>query len=289
MNALLEAGLLKKLGKFYVPTPDGTRIAQTLNIRGIGRNIRIIDAESGKQIGEREFPMAISELFEGAVYLHGGEVYTSEQLDIVKGFAKIRKIDQEVDFYTHALSTKEINTITEIKKREVLEYPLSFGKLHVRTKVHGFVVKETVSGRKISEHTFEQPYIYDFSTYGIWIDLDALAEKVVNFGDGLHGFEHVSISMMPALTGADGKELGGLSYPSGRMYVYDGVPGGNGVTDIVFNKFEKVAQMANLRLENCKCENGCPKCILDPMCGNDNHFLDKHAALEISRHIIGKE
>ena len=28
--------------------------------------------------------------------------------------------------------------------------------------------------------------------------------------------------------------------------------------------------------------DGCPKCVLDPMCGNDNHYLDKKAALEIA-------
>lgn len=304
LNMLLESGLLKKLGKFYVPTPQGSKIARTLGIRGIGRNIRIVDAETEKQIGEREFPMAISELFEGAVYLHGGEAYMSEGLDLERGFAKIRKINQEVDFYTQALSIKEADVIGETKTRDALGYPvvddsttsypkqeggrgrfgypLSFGKVHVKTTVHGFAVKETFSGRKMGEHTFGEPYVYDFNTYGIWIDLDALAGTVVNFGDGLHGFEHVFIAMIPALTGADAKELGGLSYPSGRMYVYDGVPEGNGVTDVVFGKFEKIAKMANERLENCGCGGGCPKCILDPMCGNDNHFLDKRAAREIS-------
>lgn len=282
LDSLLESGLLKKLGKFYIPTPEGSKTVRAVSIRGIGKSIRIIDADSGKQIGEREFPMALNELFEGAVYLHGGQAYMGESLELEYGIAKVRKIGQEVDFYTQALTTKEAEVLEEIKTRDVLGYPLSFGKLHVTTKVHGFLAKETFSGRKMGEHSFREPYVYDFNTYGIWADLDALAERIGNFGDGLHGFEHVFIAMIPALTGADAKELGGLSYPSGRMYVYDGVPEGNGVTSVVFEKFEKIAQMANERLQSCKCENGCPKCVLDSMCGNDNRFLDKSAARVIS-------
>jgi DEAD/DEAH box helicase domain-containing protein len=279
---LLEAGLLKKLGKFLVPTPSGTRLVRSLTIRGAGKSIRIVDSELEKQIGEREFPMAINELFEGAVYLHGGEAYMSESLELEYGVAKVRKVGQEVDFYTQALSIKEAEVIEERKTRDAIGYPLSFGKVHVKTTVHGFAVKETFTGRKLGEHSFPDPYVYDFNTCGIWIDMDPLAERVRNFGDGLHGFEHVFIAMIPALTGADSKELGGLSYPSGRMYVYDGAPDGNGVTDVAFGRFEKIARMAHGRLQGCKCDSGCPKCILDPMCGNDNHFLDKEAAREIA-------
>ncbi len=286
IECLVEAGLVRKLGKFYVMTPQGSKLARTLAIRGIGKNIRIIDADTGKQIGEREFPMAMNELFEGAVYLHGGEPYMSESLEFEYGVAKVRKIGQEADFYTQALSIKEAEVIEEVRSRDALGYLLSFGKVHVKTTVHGFAVKESFSGRKLGEHSFPEPYVYDFNTYGLWIDFDPPATSIINFGNGLHGFEHVFIAMIPALTGADSKELGGLSYPFGRMYVYDGAPEGNGVTNIVFDKFEKIAKMAGERLENCKCEDGCPKCILDPMCGNDNHFLDKNAAREISRNFF---
>ncbi|MDD5337599.1 MAG: DEAD/DEAH box helicase [Candidatus ainarchaeum sp.] len=284
---LLEAGLLKKLGKFIIPTPKGTQIARSLSIRGVGKSIRIVDADSEKQMGERGFPMAIGELFEGAVYLHGGRAYMSESLDLEYGVAKVRRIDEEIDFYTQPLSVKEAEVVEELKTREAFGFPLAFGKLHITTTVHGFLVKENFSGRMVGEHSFREPYTYDFDTYGIWIDLDGL-ESMDNFGDGLHGFEHVFIAMIPALTGADSKELGGLSYPSGRMYVYDGIPDGSGVTGVVFDKFEKIAAMASERLSHCECEAGCPKCILDSMCGNDNRMLNKKSAGAISLELAGK-
>jgi len=95
--------------------------------------------------------------------------------------------------------------------------------------------------------------------------------------------------MMPAITGADPKELGGLSYPSGRMYVYDSVEDGNGVTQVVFSKFERIVQMSLDRLEKCDCEKGCPKCILDPSCGNDNRFLNKESGKLIAEKLLGKK
>lgn len=281
IQELVDSELLKKLGKFYILTSQGTKLINSLSIRGIGKNIRIIDAESEKQIGERAFPMAITELFEGAIYLHGGQPYISEKLDLKYGIAKVRKINEEVNFYTQALSTKEAEVIKEMKSRTVLDFSLCFGKIHITTTVHGFLIKDD-SERKLSEHSFEQPYVFDFDTYGIWVDFDSLVPKIENFGEGLHGFEHVFIAMIPALTGADPKEVGGLSYPSGRMYVYDGIPDGSGATSIVYEKFEKIAKMAEERLELCDCENGCPKCILDAMCGNDNYMLNKESARKIS-------
>lgn len=287
VNDLIENGLLKRYGEFYAVTLDGAKEAKKITLRsGIGRTIRIMDRESKKFIGEREEHMAIYELFEGAIYLHGGRAYISEKLDLQNCIAVVKPYGSEPNEITLPLHEKTAEVIEESKQRDVFGHPLSFGKIHITDNIFGFTLNNLLSGRKVSTSYFEQPYIHEFNTYGIWIDLDDLALTIDNFSAGLHGLEHVSISMMPALTGADPKELGGISYSSGRMYVYDGVADGNGVTSIVFSKFEKIIEMAHNRLKNCPCERGCPKCILDPMCGNDNTFLNKQAALEIARALL---
>ncbi|MCP4646157.1 MAG: DUF1998 domain-containing protein, partial [bacterium] len=169
---------------------------------------------------------------------------------------------------------------------ECLGHKLSFGKVHITEEVYGFIIKDMFGSTKIGEHTFETPYIHEYDTYALWIDVEDMVYDIPEFGDGLHAFEHVSISMMPAITGADPKELGGLSYPSGRMYVYDSVEDGNGVTQVVFSKFEKIVQMTKDRLEKCDCEKGCPKCILDPMCGNDNRYLNKESGKLLAEKLL---
>lgn len=284
---LLEQGFLKQWGDFYSITLEGAKLVKKLNIRSIGRSIRIFDVEKQKPIGDREEHMAINELFQGAIYLHGGKTYFSEKLDLENGIAYVKPHYGHLEEYSSALHVKQIEPLSEIASREVFGHNLYYGKVHVVDTTFGFRYKDVYTGRVLSERTFEVPYIYEFDTYAIWFDLEDIAVSIDDFGNGLHAFEHVSIAMMPSFTGADSKELGGMSYPYGRMFVYDGVPEGNGVTKVVFDRFEKAVEMAYERLKDCKCEKGCPKCVLDAQCGNDNNYLNKISGLEIAKNLLG--
>lgn len=285
VKELIGEGLMKEWANFYSTTKEGGRVVRTLNIRGIGENISIYD-ENDEYIGNRETYMAISELFSGALYLHGGIAYIGKELNLENNTAKVERHFGELNEYTKALREKEAEVYEEIAQREIGGFNLGYGKVHITDTVFGFVVKDIYSGHRISEHIFEKPYIFEFDSYGMWIDLDELVYQIGDFGNGLHAFEHMSINITPAITGSDTKELGGISYPSGRMYIYEGVPYGTGLTKVVFERFEEVAEMALERLKKCRCEKGCPKCILDPNCGNDNRFLSKQAGVEIGEEIV---
>ncbi len=286
IESLEEEELLKKWGNFYSITKEGAMRARLINLRSAGASVKIYNSENEKRIGERGIGMAIKELFEGAIYLHGGRAYLSKKLDLEKMEAWVEPMDRQVEEYTSALSNKSAEVVEELASRECLGHKLFFGKVHITEEVYGFIIKDVFGATKIAEHTFETPYIYEYDTYALWLDVEDMVYDIPEFGDGLHAFEHVSISMMPAITGADPKELGGLSYPSGRMYVYDSVEDGNGVTQVVFSKFEKIVQMTKDRLEKCDCEKGCPKCILDPMCGNDNRYLNKESGKLIAEKLL---
>ncbi len=283
---LEEEGLMKKWGSLYSITKEGSKRARLINLRRGGGSIKIFNTETEKQIGTREVSMAIKELYEGAIYLHGGRAYFSKNLDLEKMEAWVEPVGQLSEEYTTALTEKSAEVVEERATRECLGHKLSFGKVHISEEVYGFTIKDVFGGNRLGEHKFEKPYLFEYDTYALWIDLEELVYSIPEFGDGLHAFEHVSIGMMPAITGADPKELGGLSYPSGRMYVYDSVEDGSGVTQVVYKKFESVTRMALNRLEKCSCEKGCPKCILDPMCGNDNRFLNKESAKLIAESLL---
>ncbi|MEM4195004.1 MAG: DEAD/DEAH box helicase [Candidatus Anstonellales archaeon] len=285
IRELIKEGLMKEWGNFYSLTREGGRVVRMLSIRGIGENVKIYD-ENNECIGNRETYMAISELFPGAIYLHGGRAYIGKELNLEEGVAKVERYFGELNEYTKALREKEAEVYEQLAQREIGGLNVGYGKVHIVDSVFGFVVRDIYSGHRISEHIFEKPYTFEFDSYAMWIDLDELVYQIEDFGNGLHAFEHMSINITPAITGSDAKELGGISYPSGRMYIYEGVPYGTGLTKVVFERFEEVAEMAYERLKNCRCENGCPKCILDPNCGNDNRFLSKQAGIEIGEGIL---
>ena len=84
-------------------------------------------------------------------------------------------------------------------------------------------------------------------------------------------------------------DIGGLStnfHPqTGRptIFVYDGHPGGIGLTRQGFHAFEILVADARRLIEECPCRRGCPSCVQSPKCGNLNEPLDKAGALELMR------
>ncbi|MCK4319155.1 DEAD/DEAH box helicase [Candidatus Micrarchaeota archaeon] len=285
VKELEEEGLMKRWGYFYSVSIEGARRIHKLNIRSGGKNIRILDAGTQKQIGQRDIAMAIGELFEGAIYLHGGRAFVSKGLDLENGVAYVELVGDNVEAYTQPVREREAEVLEEKKHKEMGEIALSYGKIHIRDSVSGFVVKDVFRGTRIGNQNFEEPYVYEYDTYALWMDIDPFSFDVEDFQGGIHGFEHVFISMSPAVSGGDQKEVGGISYPSGRMYVYEGMEEGNGISDIIYSNFSRIARMSYERLKNCECESGCPKCILDSQCGNDNYYLHKDSAKEISKRV----
>lgn len=281
-SELLNEGVIRKWGNDFIPEKKALGELRRLSIRGTAEPIRILDAENNRFIGEREEAMALRELFPGALYLHGGVKYRSLQLNLDERVAVVRRDSFSAPEYTSALVEKDMRVVSETIERDCCGGSLSFGSVHVKETVYGYAVKDFLRNTTVYTRELDESISYEFDTRALWMDFpESMTMTLLDFGDGLHAVEHVSIAMMPSLTGADPGEIGGLSYPSGRMYVYDGVAGGSGVTEVAFPNFESFLSMARDRIEKCKCNDGCPKCILDPMCGNNNQHLSKNAAKQI--------
>ncbi|VVC03057.1 ATP-dependent DNA helicase Hel308 [Candidatus Burarchaeum australiense] len=279
---LRAEGLLRPFAGHVIPSPAGLKLIREASMRGMGEGVRIYSLDENKFIGAHERFRAINELFEGAIYLHGGEKYASEGLDLGKGVASVRRIPFETHDYTSALRERDAKVVEEKDSRRLPHINLHYGRVHIVDEVHGYLVKDYLRDAVVDKHELAEPLVNEFDTHAVWAEFDEdSARGVAEFGDGLHAVEHISIAMIPALTGADSAELGGISYPDGTMFIYDGVPLGSGLARVVYENFERIISMAGERLAACTCEKGCPKCILDPQCGNNNHHLSKKAGLEI--------
>jgi len=274
--------LCKEFAGGWIPTKKALRQLRQMNIRSAGESIRIYDSEEEKFIGEREEAMAYSELFPGAIYLHGGEKYVSDNLDLERRTAFVHRLGYETSEYTVALRNREAEVIELLGERDALGGQISYGKVHISDEIYAYILKDYLRETISDRIPLKEPLQYEFDSTAVWFDFpEEVVFSTEDFPSGLHAVEHVSIAMMPALTGADSSELGGVSYPAGRMYVYDSTPHGAGLSKIIFEKFERVEKMAHERLLRCRCQRGCPSCILDPQCGNNNRHLNKQAAIDI--------
>jgi DEAD/DEAH box helicase domain-containing protein len=101
----------------------------------------------------------------------------------------------------------------------------------------------------------------------------------------LHAAEHAMIAILPLWAMCDRWDIGGLStniHPeTGRptVFIYDGHPGGVGITERGFEQFEGWVADTAAMIRGCPCSDGCPSCVQSPKCGNLNDMLDKSGAL----------
>jgi len=89
-------------------------------------------------------------------------------------------------------------------------------------------------------------------------------------------------------------DIGGLStnfHPqTGRatIFIYDGHPGGVGISRRGFEEFERLVTDAHRLIAECRCRSGCPSCVQSPKCGNLNEPLSKAGALELMATMLGR-
>jgi DEAD/DEAH box helicase domain-containing protein len=130
-----------------------------------------------------------------------------------------------------------------------------------------------------------------FVTQALWYELpdDLLARDFPQevLLDALHAAEHAQIAVLPLIAMCDRWDIGGLStnfHPqTGRatIFIYDGHPGGVGLTRMGFNAFERLVDDALRLISECPCSTGCPSCVQSPKCGNLNEHLSKRGAVEL--------
>jgi DEAD/DEAH box helicase domain-containing protein len=253
----------------------------------------IVEGSTGTLLGLSEESRAYSTVHEGAIYLHLGESYRVQVLDLEARTAVVKRFSG--DYYTQA--KKETTTaIVEPMRHEVrLGVPLSFGRVVVTEQVVGYQRKSIQTQEQIDLVALDLPQT-EFETEAIWFlpeppMLDGLMEMTRLLGS-LHAAEHSLIALLPLWAMCDRWDIGGLStnlhFQTGRptIFVYDGHAGGVGITERGFEAFEGWVEDTAKLLVGCPCERGCPSCVQSPKCGNLNEPLDKAGALTLLRRML---
>jgi DEAD/DEAH box helicase domain-containing protein len=253
----------------------------------------IVEGSTGTLLGLSEESRAYSTVHEGAIYLHLGESYRVQALDLDARTAVVERFSG--DYYTQA--KKETTTaIVEPMRHEVrLGVPLSFGRVVVTEQVVGYQRKSIQTQEQIDLVALDLPQT-EFETEAIWFlpeppMLDGLMEMTRLLGS-LHAAEHSLIALLPLWAMCDRWDIGGLStnlhFQTGRptIFVYDGHAGGVGITERGFEAFDGWTEDTAKLLAGCPCERGCPSCVQSPKCGNLNEPLDKAGALTLLRRML---
>jgi DEAD/DEAH box helicase domain-containing protein len=287
---LQSSGELRARGsvsRSFVPADPGGYPAGEVSLRSASPDsYSIVDVSSGELLGFTEAARAHSTIHEGAVYLHQGRSYEVSELDLERRRALVAPFTG--DWYTQPKRTTDTEIVKLLDRREALGVRLSFGEVSVTDTVLAY------QRRRLEDHSHVELFALDlpptsFQTQALWFELDAaeLSEKVSTeqLLGSLHATEHAQIAVLPLIAMCDRWDIGGLStnfHPQTgvpTIFVYDGHPGGIGITRAAFARFEELCEDARRLIAGCPCRKGCPSCVQSPKCGNLNEPLSKAGAL----------
>ena len=284
---LVAAGELRASGRGLVPRQSGF-VASRIGLRSASPDsVAVIERESGEMLGQVELERAFTTVHPGAVYLHLGRSYQVSSLDIAERRALVSQFDG--DWFTRPKKETEI-WIDEVRKeRRVAGVELRFGVVSVTEQVIAYQRVSIADQEPFDIVALDLPE-QSFATQALWYVVPpGLAGQLpaeVLLG-ALHATEHGQIAVLPLIAMCDRWDIGGLSTnvhaQTGRatIFIYDGHPGGVGITLRGFEEFERLLADAQRLIGECPCEAGCPSCVQSPKCGNLNEPLHKQGALEL--------
>lgn len=281
-------GLLLRDAEGTTIVSSRKRPHRNVDLRGAGSTFHI-EAPDGTIIGSVDGIKAFKETHEGAVYLHKGKTWTITKLDLSTCTAKATP--GKVQYYTRARGNKETEILEVSDQKTVWGTRICRGKLRVTEHVSGYEKRSVRGGKLLGVLKLDLPPII-FETEGLWFEVPLsvqrqLEDNFIHFMGSIHAIEHAAIGILPLLVMTDRNDLGGISTPmhpqigKPAVFVYDGMPGGAGLTQAAFDDAETMFNRTLSAIEDCDCELGCPSCVHSPKCGSGNRPIDKQGAAEL--------
>lgn len=300
VNSLVRQRQLRRRGG-DAPTWHWTkrdRAADLADLRGSGEPVvTLVEETTGRVLGTVDGGRAHSTAHTGAVYVHQGEAYLVEALDLDESVAIVRR--ESPGYHTTARDVTSMRVLAELESDELPGAWLAFGDVEVTSQVVAFAKRDSTTGESLGETPLDLPE-RTLRTRAVWWTLpdDAVTEAGVSKGaaaGSAHAAEHAAIGLLPLVANCDRWDVGGLStvrHPdTGELtvFVHDGHPGGAGFAERGFRAAQAWLTATRDAVAACPCTDGCPSCVQSPKCGNGNHPLDKRGAVFLLNAVLGAQ
>ncbi len=232
-------------------------------------NVVIVDQSETanvKIIGEMDRFSAMTLLHDEAIYLHEGVQYQVEKLDWEHKKAYVREVD--VEYYTDANLAVQLKVLEIDKTVNTRESSINYGDVTINILPSIF--------KKIKLTTFENigsGPIYlpeeELHTSATWLEIkevdSTLGEKTLE--QLLQGVANVLGHVVPILVMCDRNDIHVVAQIKAAhtqlptIFMYDHYPGGIGLAEDVYKRFDQVKEAAKNLIRKCPCKDGCPSCI----------------------------
>ncbi|MHB9292902.1 putative DEAD/DEAH box helicase domain-containing protein [Hollandina sp. SP2] len=286
---LEEEGMLRHTQQKWHWT-DRSFPAEGISLRSAATdNVVILDVTQGayRVIGEMDRPSAKELIFTHGVYIHRGQQYLVESLDIANRRCLVR--EAEVNYFTDALVRTDIKVLSEDSFSDCGLFVPQTGTMQSSHRIFAqaclgdvLVRSQVTKFKKIRFHTHEN------IGYG---DIDLPEEEIqtralmllfggpTEGGKALAGLdEAVAASILagmgtlikqiaPVFLLCDSRDIGVVErvrdphFGIPGLFIYDRYPGGTGLAEALSQQTEALFTGIYQVLEHCPCKTGCPSCV----------------------------
>ena len=310
-DGLTEDGRLERLDTSQGPRwthAGGESPHYNMNLRTIGDREVDLLGPSDETIASLELDDALRDAHPGAIYHHQGQDYEVVELDLDRDVARLQTT--WADYYTEVLTDKDIVVERDHESKQFTARPdtsVQLATVTVTERITGYERTDPSTGETLSREPLDLPET-TLTTKAFYYTVPPDVESEMRayagsqeyggeygFNGGIHAAEHGSISLLPLRLLCDRGDVGGLSTPlhphtgAATVFVYDGHPGGVGITEAAFENVEELLADTARMIASCDCESGCPACVQSPHCGNANDPLSKPEAVHLTEQLAGIE
>ncbi len=267
MEFLTEAAVLRKSAGRYFWMSESFP-AEEIGLRSASiDNFVIIRQEHGQSqvIGEIDRLGAMTTVHEQAIYLHGGQQYHVDRLDLDERKAYVHPVD--VDYYTDAHLAVNLQVLSVLQQEQRQACTASMGEVAVTIFATIFKKVRLYTHENVGWGKIRLPE-EQVHTTAFWLSIDHdFGYSADDLQSGLVGISNLLRAIAPVFLLTDSRDLGiscQVKAPfTGQptVFLYDMYPGGIGLAEKLYTMRRELVEAALRTVVSCGCANGCPSCV----------------------------
>ncbi|MFX3635252.1 MAG: DEAD/DEAH box helicase [Candidatus Pristimantibacillus sp.] len=244
--------------------------ASNISLRSASQeNVVIVDQSNVANvqiIGEMDRFSAMTLLHDEAIYLHEGVQYQVEKLDWDHKKAYVREVD--VEYYTDANLAVQLKVLEIDRTSKRVNATVNYGDVTVNAIPTIFKKIKLTTFENIGSGPISLPE-QELHTSATWIELTEVDPEIgaKTMEQLLLGIANVMNHIVPIHVMCDRSDIHVASQIKAAhtglptIFIYDHYPGGIGLAEDVYKRFDEVKNSAKNLIQKCPCKDGCPSCI----------------------------
>ncbi len=270
LQYLTEENILREVGgRYYWMAEEFPQAG--INLRSASdQNFLIVDITNPKKhkiIGEMDRFTVPMLLHQYAIYMHEGRQFQVENLDFDDKKAYVREVD--VGYYTDANLTTSLKVIDRFEQEPSGALTRARGEVLVSTIVTLFKKIKFDTHENLGWGPVTLPELEMHTTACWWTLPEGMETRYGKeaLKGAMVGLAHVLRGIVPAHLMCAPQDISVVYHvrdpftDKPTIYLYDGVPGGIGLSDKVYEMDKMLLGTARDVLKACPCPDGCPSCV----------------------------